>query len=564
MELPTYTNIWKIEKRLYKLYDFRLPMPLPVGQIVAFLAIAVPYMLILTMVGMPFSHTWLWLYLLPPGVLAWLVTRPVLEGKRLPELLLSQMRYLGEPKTWCRMAPLAEKDEMLIVARAWRSAAHALPAEVPAAEIPAEAVSADAPAVPHPATSVPVAPEPVVPVPVVPEPATIDPAVPGVPVPGVAAPELAVPGRPEWPERAAPRLVRERAAVQSAAVQSAAVHPAAVQSAAAPSAPAPSAPAPSAPSAPAAVPVQPRSPEPAGSKPAWPNAPASRPPAVQVTRGTRPAHSLNTVERALRNSPGGWNRHEPVVVVPGGHRPGKPDQVQRDQARVRLPLPGPARVVVLGCTAGAGQTVVTLLTGQLLASLRGQAVAVIDLGDGQGSLTEMARSIPVLLPSVRAGGDPAGQTRERGLQVVSAAGSDAGQVIDSVVERYPLILADPDAGSVPKSLRVTDQLVLVAPASDDATSSLAMTLEWLEANGYRRLSEAAIIVLNGVSSATSEHAAKAAAVASGRCRAIVQVPWDERLRDSRPLATPTVRAYTALAGVLVAALADLAARSGAR
>ena len=41
MELPTYTNIWKIEKRLYKLYDFRLPMPLPVGQLATFLAIAV-------------------------------------------------------------------------------------------------------------------------------------------------------------------------------------------------------------------------------------------------------------------------------------------------------------------------------------------------------------------------------------------------------------------------------------------------------------------------------------------------------------------------------------------
>ncbi len=95
MELPTYTNIWKIEKRLYKLYDFRLPMPLPVGQIAAFLAIAAPYMLILTMAGMPFSHTWLWLYVLPPGVLAWLVTRPVLEGKRLPELVLSQLRLPG-------------------------------------------------------------------------------------------------------------------------------------------------------------------------------------------------------------------------------------------------------------------------------------------------------------------------------------------------------------------------------------------------------------------------------------------------------------------------------------
>ena len=56
MELPTYTNIWKIEKRLYKLYDFRLPMPLPVGQVAAFLAIAIPYMLILTMAGMPFMH----------------------------------------------------------------------------------------------------------------------------------------------------------------------------------------------------------------------------------------------------------------------------------------------------------------------------------------------------------------------------------------------------------------------------------------------------------------------------------------------------------------------------
>jgi len=28
VDLPTYTNIWRIEKRLYKLYDFRLPAPL--------------------------------------------------------------------------------------------------------------------------------------------------------------------------------------------------------------------------------------------------------------------------------------------------------------------------------------------------------------------------------------------------------------------------------------------------------------------------------------------------------------------------------------------------------
>ncbi len=284
-----------------------------------------------------------------------------------------------------------------------------------------------------------------------------------------------------------------------------------------------------------------------------------------MTGGVRAPGSLNTVERALRSSPAGWKRHDPVVVVPGGHRPGKPDQVQRDQARARLPLSGPARVVVLGCTAGAGQTVVTLLTGQLLVSLRGEAVAVLDLIEGQGSLSERARSIPVLLPSARAGADPASPPAggTRGLQVVSAAGADAGQVIDSVVTRYPLVLADPDAGGVPRSLRVTDQLMLVAPASEDAPSSLAMTREWLEAHGYGRLAEAGIIVLNGVSPPTSQHAARAAAVASGRCRAIVRVPWDERLRGTvaQPLGTATIRAYTALAGVLVAALADVAARS---
>ncbi len=120
MDLPTYTNIWRIEKRLYKLYDFRLPMPLPVGQIAVFTAIAAPYVLVLTIVGLPFSHTLLWLYVLPPGLLAWLATRPVIESKRLPELLASQLRYLGEPRTWCRMAPLAEPDEVTAICQVWR------------------------------------------------------------------------------------------------------------------------------------------------------------------------------------------------------------------------------------------------------------------------------------------------------------------------------------------------------------------------------------------------------------------------------------------------------------
>ena len=120
MDLPTYTNIWRIEKRLYKLYDFRLPMPLPINWIAVFTGITVPYVVLLIAIGLPFNHTLLWLYVLPPGLLTWLTTRPVIEGKRLPELVESQVRYLTEPRTWVRLTPLAEKDQMVLSARVWR------------------------------------------------------------------------------------------------------------------------------------------------------------------------------------------------------------------------------------------------------------------------------------------------------------------------------------------------------------------------------------------------------------------------------------------------------------
>jgi hypothetical protein len=119
VDLPTYTNIWRIEKRLYKLYDFRLPMPLPISWIAVFCGITVPYVVVLAAVGVPFNHNLFFLYVLPPGVLTWLCTRPVLENKRLPELLGSQLRYLGEPRTWCRMVPLTEKNEIRVYAKVW-------------------------------------------------------------------------------------------------------------------------------------------------------------------------------------------------------------------------------------------------------------------------------------------------------------------------------------------------------------------------------------------------------------------------------------------------------------
>jgi hypothetical protein len=923
VDLPTYTNIWRIEKRLYKLYDFRLPMPLPVGQIAIFLVIAVPYVLVLTLLGLPFSHTLLWVYVLPPGVLAWLTTRPVLESKRLPELVRSQVRYLLEPRTWCRMAPLAEKDEIVFVCRVWRQAefepASALELEVAPVKVPArrrrpaplplaiaaravpqeaaagfsspdlaaaELVAADlAPALAPPVRVTPVRASSgrATPVRATPLRATAGRAMPGSqgraapgqaglgqtahgqaaqgpgaqhplrprPLPLRPLAESPAPERPtSWPQlpqdaaahQPAPSKspAHESAAHESAAhesparesaghesaghepsahgsarqepaaqparsqptwpqpaqgrhaapaaggstparaanIWSAAAHvpqsrpasgrtgevsrpgdagrpggadrppadlpeggrpaaagrpvipghltppaePPAAASAAEPFRPVSSVPAarpaeresitptggtaqpaeirpparapqPAAPQPPAPQSVtaqvaahQPGAPEPVAAQQAAPepvaaqsavtnqsavtgaspvvrqpgtsaaspltsqphgdspppagqtrnsgekpgNAPPSRParPVVTVTGDLAAERPLRVVERALRSQPGqrpdGWR--DRVVVVPGGHRPGKPDQLQRDRARARLQVEGSRRIVVLGCTRGAGQTTTTLLAGDTLASLRGEPVAVLDLNPGRGSLTEQAAAIPGLMqdsPELGRLADPGrpddaqpaaafpghglapgdwplaapvaadAQQSDTGLQVISGSasahsGDDAGRLFDLVAARYRLTFADPAAGCVPRTLDVADQLLIVAPASAEAANALAMTFEWLEAHGHGRLAAAAITVLNGVSGPTRSHVEHAAAVASGRCRAIVKVPWDSHLKDisrgrgaaARNLAedahgpgspavlTPAdppgigllspalMHAYTALAGVLIAGLAQ--------
>ncbi|MEV0591598.1 TcpE family conjugal transfer membrane protein [Nonomuraea cavernae] len=126
MDLPTYTNIWRIEKRLYKLYDLRLPMPLPIVWIGVFVGVFVPWSLLLFLVGVPVAMPWHVLYLVPPGIVTWLSTRPVIEGKRLTELLESQLRYLGQPRAWYRLAPATESETITFSGRVW----HTMPARV--------------------------------------------------------------------------------------------------------------------------------------------------------------------------------------------------------------------------------------------------------------------------------------------------------------------------------------------------------------------------------------------------------------------------------------------------
>jgi MinD-like ATPase involved in chromosome partitioning or flagellar assembly len=307
---------------------------------------------------------------------------------------------------------------------------------------------------------------------------------------------------------------------------------------------------------------------------------------------------LPSIERAL-SGPGsrdevGWRRQ--VKVVAGGQGPGKRDQEALDRDRARLPLTGSYRIVVLGCTRGAGQTVTAMMAGHILAAVRGIPVAALDLTPGPTSLA--TRRPPALSVRALLAGQEAGQ--EAGLRsaqdvrldvIASAPGNGNGdggpgngngngahsldsgdfrRLTDLLAERYPLTMIDPAPSGLTRVLARADQLVLVAPASPDAATSLANTQQWLGAHGYGELAARAVTVVNGVSRRTMDDVLRAESVARGRCRAIVRVPWDDLLssRQATPQqATPqtpqtpqtlqpqTRLAYTALAGVLIAGLA---------
>ncbi|MEU0478441.1 TcpE family conjugal transfer membrane protein [Streptosporangium sp. NPDC006013] len=782
MDLPTYTNIWRIEKRLYKLYDLRLPTPLPIVWIGGFVGVLAPWSLLLYLLGLPFAAPWHVLYLVPPGVVTWLSTRPVIESKRLTELLQSQMRYMGEPRTWCRMAPISEPAEVALNGRVWRAApqpasvrvkasrkarhaqskrAAARSREVRPAVAAAAAAAATAPVArervawgearalrqgtaPALAQTEAVRPTPVaVPVlsavpraslPVVPpEPAPAETvaSLPDTPVPGPSSRPTAdgsagrpktrqdrppvredaedtpaTPDTPDTPEApAAPisteALRRLRRLAASAEAQRAAAppeQPASPEPEASPeiSVPASRSPVRERPEAPAVPPPSPSAPEPARGetpakgrtvpaerpavvpdpveKPSTPTVPSfvprfvgpapagrrdaeaaelspddrsarrehrrgrptpigraadtakawppERPAGTQAGPGipgdtgvqTGAGMSIRAVPSGAakadpvapvvpvptssageagarvrrvesvvgRDSSGGWRRLAQVVIGPGG---GRTDGSEIDEARARAVFSGSRRVVVLGCTGGAGQTTTALMLGHTLARYREDRILAVDASTGSHALSSRIQGeSPETLSSLLAGLDNVqGYLGMRaytsrcasGLEVLAGdtdAGAEQrlsdrtlfsdrrlGQTMDTLDRYYKMIVMDPAAALAARVLPYADQLVLVVPASEDGPDAVAMTYEWLDGHGCADLRRRAVMVVNGVSRRSMEDVEQAEAVARGRCRAIVRVPWEDALAPGRAdrvepshLRAPGRRAYLALAGVVVA------------
>jgi MinD-like ATPase involved in chromosome partitioning or flagellar assembly len=284
-----------------------------------------------------------------------------------------------------------------------------------------------------------------------------------------------------------------------------------------------------------------------------------------------------------RDSSGGWRRLAQVVIGPGGG--GRTDGSEIDEARARAVFSGARRVVVLGCTGGAGQTTTALMLGHTLARYREDRILAVDASTGSHALSgRIQGESPETLSSLLSGLDGVqGYLGMRaytsrcasGLEVV-AGDSDAdaekrladrtlfsdrrlGQTMDMLDRYYKMIVVDPAAALAARVLPYADQLVLVVPASEDGPDAVAMTYEWLDGHGCADLRQRAVMVVNGVSRRSMEDVEHAEAVARGRCRAIVRIPWEDALapgRDDRVepshLRAPGRRAYLALAGVVVA------------
>ncbi|WP_203984713.1 AAA family ATPase [Sphaerisporangium rufum] len=318
------------------------------------------------------------------------------------------------------------------------------------------------------------------------------------------------------------------------------------------------------------------------ASPAAPSVPGARPPGGEEPRVRR-------VESVVgREQSGGWRRLAQVVV--GGGGPSRQDGLEADEARARTPFTGSRRVVVLGCTGGAGQTTTALMLGHTLARYRDGRVLAVDAGVGDHTMTgRIAAESPESLTSLMACLDGISgylsmrsyTTRcDSGLEVIGsdADAAAARRLADRglfserrlaaamrVLDRhYNLIVVDPAAAVAARMLPHADQLILVAPASEDAPDAVAMTFDWLDGHGSVELRRRAIMVVNGVSRRSMAGVEQAEAVARGRCRAIVRVPWEDELAPGRPgpaqpghLRPGGRRAYVALAGVVVSGLAAI-------
>jgi putative peptide zinc metalloprotease protein len=290
-----------------------------------------------------------------------------------------------------------------------------------------------------------------------------------------------------------------------------------------------------------------------------------------------------TADRYLRaQSPpprDGWRRF--IYWLTGGRinfGPSPSELAERQLiARAKAPVAGCRSIAVISRKGGVGKTTTTLMLGHTFASLRGDRVVALDGNPDAGSLgyrvrRETAATVtnlladereivryadirsytnqaPTRLEVVAADDDP---------RITTALGEEEYRRAIALLERhYNLILLDTGTGVLESAtkgiLQLAEQIVVVMSPSLDSARAASSTLDWLNENGHAELVRNAIAVVNAVREEGLVEVGKIKDHFQGRCRAVVQVPWDPHLSAGAETQIDRLRPVTRRAYLEVAA-----------
>jgi putative peptide zinc metalloprotease protein len=267
----------------------------------------------------------------------------------------------------------------------------------------------------------------------------------------------------------------------------------------------------------------------------------------------------------------GWRK---AVYVGSGHtvNPGL-SRAERRRAeledRLRTPIAGSRRVVVMSRKGGVGKTTTTLALGSIFAMLRGDRVVAVDANPDAGNLAHRlapphSRKITDLLREVDQVGsyavlrDFTSQAVESRLEVLAsdddprigqALGREEYHSLITLLDRfYNLILLDTGTGILDSAnqglLEEADQLVLVLGPGLDGGRAAALTLDWLDEHGFESLVARAVVVINGVRRGQDRTQDRMREHFERRCQQVLTVPWDPALATGAQTSISSLRRQT--------------------
>jgi putative peptide zinc metalloprotease protein len=275
----------------------------------------------------------------------------------------------------------------------------------------------------------------------------------------------------------------------------------------------------------------------------------------------------------------GWRRF--IYWLSGGRinfGPSPAEVAERQlMARAKAPVAGCRSIAVISRKGGVGKTTTTLMLGHTFASLRGDRVVALDGNPDAGSLgyrvkRETAATVtnlladeqeivryadirtytnqaPTRLEVVASDDDP---------RITTALGEEEYRRAIALLERhYNLILLDTGTGVLESAtkgiLQLAEQIVVVMSPSLDSARAASSTLDWLNENGHAELVRNAIAVVNAVREEGLVEVDKIKDHFQGRCRAVVEVPWDPHLSAGAETQIDRLRPVTRRAYLEVAA-----------